>query len=198
MTNGINGIIANLDRMAEAMAEARQAADPNTMMANMGEQMALMNASALVSESTEESASVLDIVGFNYADSRYALDAEQFPHRVIVGSETFPERIDTMWALVTKMPHVIGDFTWTGWDYIGEAGIGRVDYTDVEGYAPTGTAGPVPVPARRVRRHRHHGPPPHGLVLPRDRLRAALRALPRRAPPAAPRSADRAHAVVVG
>ena len=143
VTNGINGIIANLDRMADAMSELA-AADPNTMMANMGEQMALMNASALVSESTEESASVLDIVGFNYADSRYALDAEQFPHRVIVGSETFPERIDTMWALVTKMPHVIGDFTWTGWDYIGEAGIGRVDYTDVEGYTPTGTSGPYP------------------------------------------------------
>ena len=143
VTNGINGIIANLDHMKAAMDEA-MAADPNTMMANMGEQMSLMNASSLVTESTEESASVLDIVGFNYADSRYGLDAELFPHRVLVGSETFPERIDTMWALVEKMPHVIGDFTWTGWDYIGEAGIGRVDYTDVEGYTPTGTSGPYP------------------------------------------------------
>lgn len=143
VTNGINGIIANLDRMKDAMAEA-EASDPNTMMANMGEQMSLMNASTLVSESTEESASVLDIVGFNYADSRYELDAGLFPHRVIVGSETFPERIDRMWELVTRLPHVIGDFTWTGWDYIGEAGIGRVDYTDVEGYAATGTAGPYP------------------------------------------------------
>jgi hypothetical protein len=143
VTNGINGIIANLDRMKEAMDQAT-ASDPNTMMADMGEQMSLMNASALVTESTEESASVLDIVGFNYADSRYGLDADLFPHRVLVGSETFPERIDTMWDLVTRMPHVIGDFTWTGWDYIGEAGIGRVDYTDVEGYTPTGTTGPYP------------------------------------------------------
>ena len=143
VTNGINGIIANLEHMKDAMDEA-MASDPNTMMAEMGEQMSLMNASSLVTESTEESASVLDVVGFNYADSRYALDAELFPHRVIVGSETFPARIDTMWDLVTRMPHVIGDFTWTGWDYIGEAGIGRVDYTDVEGYAPTGTSGPYP------------------------------------------------------
>ena len=37
---------------------------------------------------------MLDVVGFNYAESRYELDAELFPHRVIVGSETFPERID--------------------------------------------------------------------------------------------------------
>lgn len=156
VTNGINGIIANLDRMHEAIAEAEQlsssasapgapdGSDPNTMMADMGEQMAQMNASAMVTESTEESASVLDVVGFNYADSRYELDAELFPHRVIVGSETFPEKIDVMWSLVERLPHVIGDFTWTGWDYLGEAGIGRVDYTDVDGYVPTGTAGPYP------------------------------------------------------
>lgn len=143
VTNGINGIIANLDRMAEAMTEA-QAADPNTMMADMGEQMALMNASQLITDSTEESAAVLDVVGFNYADSRYDLDAELFPNRVIVGSETFPDRIASLWADVRRLPHVIGDFTWTGWDYIGEAGIGRVDYTDAPGYEATGTAGPYP------------------------------------------------------
>jgi len=141
VTNGINGIIANLDRIAQARAEVE---DANTMMANMGEQMGLMNASPLVSGSIEESAAVLDVVGFNYADSRYRQDAVDHPNRIIVGSETFAERIDTMWALVEELPHVIGDFTWTGWDYLGEAGIGRVDYTDVDGYTPTGTAGPYP------------------------------------------------------
>lgn len=139
VTNGINGIIANIDRFDEIAAS-----DPNTMMADMGERMALMNASPLITESTEESAAVLDVVGFNYADSRYALDAELFPNRVIVGSETFPDRIASLWADVRRLPHVIGDFTWTGWDYIGEAGIGRVDYTDAEGYEATGTAGPFP------------------------------------------------------
>jgi beta-galactosidase len=143
VTNGINGIIANLDKMGEAMAEL-EASDPNTMMADMGERMGLMNASSMVTDSTEESAAVLDIVGFNYADSRYPLDAELFPERVLVGSETFPARIDIMWQSVMEHPHVIGDFTWTGWDYLGEAGIGRVDYTDVEGYEATGTAGPYP------------------------------------------------------
>ncbi|MCT2086182.1 DUF4982 domain-containing protein [Microbacterium enclense] len=143
VTNGINGIIANLDRIAEAQAEAA-AIDPNTLMATMGEQMALLNASDLVTRSIEESAAVLDVVGFNYADSRYALDAELFPNRVIVGSETFPERIGALWPLVSNQPHVIGDFTWTGWDYLGEAGIGRVDYADEPGYIDTGTAGPYP------------------------------------------------------
>ncbi|WP_433675055.1 glycoside hydrolase family 2 TIM barrel-domain containing protein [Microbacterium gorillae] len=139
VTNGINGIIANLGHLAEIAA-----ADPNTMMADMGERMALMNASAFITDSIEESAAVLDVVGFNYADSRYDLDAELFPNRVIVGSETFPDRIASLWADVRRLPHVIGDFTWTGWDYIGEAGIGRVDYTDAPGYEPTGTAGPFP------------------------------------------------------
>ncbi|MFL0566852.1 glycoside hydrolase family 2 TIM barrel-domain containing protein [Microbacterium sp. 179-I 1D1 NHS] len=141
VTNGINGIIANLPRMAEAR---QQLEDANTMMANMGDQMGLMNASPLVSASIEESAAVLDIVGFNYADSRYRQDALDHPNRVIVGSETFPARIDVMWELVQELPHVIGDFTWTGWDYLGEAGIGRVDYTDAPGFVDTGTAGPYP------------------------------------------------------
>ena len=44
VTNGINGVIANMERLSEAMAEV-EASDPNTMMANMGEQMARMNAS---------------------------------------------------------------------------------------------------------------------------------------------------------
>ena len=118
---------------------------------------------------------MLDVVGFNYADSRYELDAELFPHRVIVGSETFPEQIDVMWELVSRLPHVIGDFTWTGWDYLGEAGIGRVDYTDAEGYVPDRHGRALPVPARRVRRHRHHRAPPPDLVLPRDRVRPAHR-----------------------
>lgn len=149
VTNGINGIIANLDRMGEIESGADEhpdaaASDPNTMMAAMGDMMARANASELVTTSTEESASVLDIVGLNYAESRYLLDRELFPNRVIVGSETFPSRIEKMWALVARCGHVIGDFTWTGWDYIGEAGIGRVDYIDEEGYQPTGTVGPYP------------------------------------------------------
>lgn len=143
VTNGINGLIANLDRLMQAAGDA-EPADPNTMMATMGEQMALMNASEMVTSSIEESASVLDVVGFNYADSRYRADAAAYPHRVMVGSETFAERIGALWPLVRELPQVIGDFTWTGWDYLGEAGIGRVDYTDAEGYAPTGTAGPYP------------------------------------------------------
>jgi len=143
VTNGINGVIANMERLPEILGEIA-ATDPNTMMAGLGAQMAAANASELITRTTEESAAVLDVVGFNYGDSRYELDAELFPDRIIVGSETFPDRIADLWDQVRRLPHVIGDFTWTGWDYVGEAGIGRVEYTDVDGYVSTGTAGPFP------------------------------------------------------
>lgn len=143
VTNGINGVIANMERLPEILGEIA-ATDPNTMMAGLGAQMAAANASELITRSTEESAAVLDVVGFNYGDARYELDAELFPDRIIVGSETFPDRIAHLWEQVRRLPHVIGDFTWTGWDYVGEAGIGRVEYTDVDGYRSTGTAGPYP------------------------------------------------------
>ncbi|MDD2374384.1 MAG: glycoside hydrolase family 2 TIM barrel-domain containing protein [Eubacteriales bacterium] len=81
-------------------------------------------------ERSEPFVSMLDVVGYNYAEERYALANEMFPERVIAGTESYPMAIAQIWPLVEKMPHVIGDFTWTGWDYIGEAGIGRVMYVD--------------------------------------------------------------------
>ncbi|MDR0386650.1 MAG: DUF4982 domain-containing protein, partial [Treponema sp.] len=45
------------------------------------------------------------------------------------GAETFPRNIAKNWRLVQDNPYIIGDFSWTGWDYIGEAGIGKIDYS---------------------------------------------------------------------
>ncbi len=56
------------------------------------------------------------------------MDHDLHPQRVIVGSETNPAKIARNWELVRELPHLIGDFTWTGWDYLGEAGIGRMRY----------------------------------------------------------------------
>jgi len=59
-------------------------------------------------------------------------------------TESHPSRIDLCWNGVTDNANVIGDFTWTGWDYLGEAGIGRVDYTDDEDYVATGVEAGYP------------------------------------------------------
>ena len=83
-----------------------------------------------VTAKTTEPFSYLDVAGYNYMEARYDLDAEQFPHRVIVATETHPPAIAEGWAGVLRHPNVIGDFTWTGWDYLGEVGVGRVEYGD--------------------------------------------------------------------
>jgi len=44
------------------------------------------------------------------------------------GSESVPKEAFDNWQLVEKLPWVIGDFVWTGMDYIGESGIGNSIY----------------------------------------------------------------------
>lgn len=146
VTNAINNLLAVLPDLAQAGSQAPDTEDEgtgiNTLMADAGDMMNLIGASELVTERTAESYGVLDVAGMNYSDSRYTLDPELFPNRIIVGTETFPTRIDANWKLVRQHGHVIGDFTWTGWDYLGEAGIGRPRYLDSD--APPGILAPYP------------------------------------------------------
>ncbi|MCM1412047.1 MAG: DUF4982 domain-containing protein [Lachnospiraceae bacterium] len=71
----------------------------------------------------------LDIVGYNYGSGRYPLEGKQHPERIIFGSETFPQDIAKNWAMVKEYPYLIGDFMWTAWDYLGEAGLGAWSYS---------------------------------------------------------------------
>ena len=70
----------------------------------------------------------LDIAGYNYAAGRYPKEGKKHPERVLLGSETYPQDIAKNWAMVEKYPYVVGDFMWTGWDYLGEAAIGAWNY----------------------------------------------------------------------
>lgn len=71
----------------------------------------------------------LDIAGYNYASGRYPLEGKAHPDRLIFGSETFIPDLAKNWAMVKKYPWVVGDFMWTAWDYLGEAGAGAWAYT---------------------------------------------------------------------
>lgn len=53
---------------------------------------------------------------------------KRHPERVIVGSETYPVEIARLWGIVERSRYVIGDFTWTGYDYLGEAGLACYHY----------------------------------------------------------------------
>lgn len=139
VTHALNGQLAVMKEfIAETMAdpqgnpEVHEGMGINTMMSQMAELGNHIGASELATNRTEEAFSTVDIAGMNYTEARYELDRELFPHRVIVGAETFATQIDKLWALVTDNTHVIGDFTWTGWDYLGEVGIGRTRYTDTD------------------------------------------------------------------
>ena len=81
-------------------------------------------------KSTEPFTNGLDIVGYNYMEELYEADHRLYPERVILGSENFPKEIGFRWPMVEALPYVIGDFTWTAWDYLGEAGIGKAVYVE--------------------------------------------------------------------
>lgn len=74
----------------------------------------------------------LDVAGYNYKSVRYEYDHEKFPDRVIYGSESYPRAALQSWQAAQRNPHVIGDFVWTAWEYIGEVGGGRWEVTDEE------------------------------------------------------------------
>lgn len=67
----------------------------------------------------------MDVHGYNYQWSNYEADHEKHPERIIVGTESFPLEAFENWQMVEKHPYVIGDFVWTGMDYLGESGIGH-------------------------------------------------------------------------
>lgn len=119
VSNGICSFWSGLD---DALAKGRNQAQ------NAGDD----DAETLWERGTEPFTNGLDVVGYNYMEDLYERDHELFPERVILGSENFPKEIGFRWPLVERLPYVIGDFTWTAWDYLGEAGIGKAAYFDAD------------------------------------------------------------------
>ncbi len=62
----------------------------------------------------------VDVVGYNYTESRYDDDHRRYPRRVIYGSENRHDL--AAWQAVTTRDHIFGQFLWTGIDYLGESG----------------------------------------------------------------------------
>lgn len=101
----------------------------NTLVQFMGNQMNMVSRMKISDKATKGVFNYVDICGYNYAVSRYKNEPKHHPDRIIVGSETRPPTIVENWKLVSKLPYVIGDFMWAGYDYLGEAGIGAVSYS---------------------------------------------------------------------
>ncbi len=73
---------------------------------------------------------IVDVCGYNYRSERYEPDHDRHPERVICGTETFPKQAHAFWELVERLPHVVGDFVWTSFDYLGESSIGWISSQD--------------------------------------------------------------------
>jgi beta-galactosidase len=79
-------------------------------------------------EATAPAFGLLTVGGYNYQWQRYETDHRQFPERIMMGTESVPMDAWENWQMVMKDPWVIGDFVWTGMDYLGETGIGHMQY----------------------------------------------------------------------
>jgi hypothetical protein len=76
-------------------------------------------ASVLMSNETGYAAA-LDVTGYNYQEFRYAADHQKYPKRIIYGSENGMSL--EAWNAVAGNDYVLGQFLWTGFEYMGEAG----------------------------------------------------------------------------
>ncbi|MFO7670478.1 MAG: glycoside hydrolase family 2 TIM barrel-domain containing protein [Bacteroidales bacterium] len=87
--------------------------------------------------------SVLDVSGYNYAfggdhgrKSVFETDHERVPGRIMYNAESYPLTAFGAWMDVLDHPYVIGDFVWTGFDYLGEASIGWLGYPHEGSFYP--------------------------------------------------------------
>ncbi len=155
-TSGINGLMAGADRMGEIMCQAmgispeeleammqpgdgnpQAGADAVNDMASVmvGPLADAIATSPVLEELIDEFAAVTDVAGYNYLTALHEEEHKRHPGRVVLGTETFPADIVNLWAIVKRNPHVLGDFTWTGYDYIGEAGCGIFHYDGGENFS---------------------------------------------------------------
>ena len=73
---------------------------------------------------TRDAFAAMDMAGYNYGIKRYRHDLKAYPHRLILGSETFCSDAYRFRELAKREPRLVGDFVWAGIDYLGEAGVG--------------------------------------------------------------------------
>jgi len=71
----------------------------------------------------------LDIAGYNYSHPNIEKDHQRVPGRKIITTESFPFYAFEYWMDVIDHPYVMGDFVWTGMDYIGESSIGWIGFS---------------------------------------------------------------------
>ena len=67
---------------------------------------------------------ILDVIGYNYGAARYRKDRKNHPERPLVGTSIFPGELYDVWKMTEQDSGILGNFVWSAWDYLGEAGKG--------------------------------------------------------------------------
>ncbi|MCW3110796.1 MAG: glycoside hydrolase family 2 [Segetibacter sp.] len=89
-------------------------------------------------ETFEPHLAFLDVDGYNYYtagkydmlgrdssfENRYQIQHAKHPAKTFMATEYFPSAALENWEVAEKYPYVLGGFSWTAMDYIGEAAIG--------------------------------------------------------------------------
>lgn len=145
VTNGINGLLnlaASPDEdKAQRKAEKARASGAteakggmililNLVMGAMSKFMSWILPKPIIDKKTRDAFADLDVAGYNHMGPRIRSDHALHPDRVIVGSEETPKLTISVWHDIKDAPHALGDFVWTGWDYLGEGAIAASRYDD--------------------------------------------------------------------
>lgn len=157
VTVAINGLLASMEYMGEILSDTlgisleqfvsstqsdQTVSDAGSDAANgvaamlRGKAADRISISKRMTSLIDEFASVTDIVGYNYMTARHEYELQIHPGHVVLGTETFPSDIARLWKIVKNNKHVIGDMTWTGYDYLGEAGANFFYYDGRSGFQP--------------------------------------------------------------
>lgn len=144
-TGGINGLSAvsfngSIKKIMEDILQGNKSRDTESQPTDMigmlnrilslvaGENADKLACHPLLTKAIEETEQSMDIIGLNYLTERHLLIKELYPNKTVLGAETYPADIARLWKIVSENSHVLGDFTWTGYDYLGEAGCGIFHY----------------------------------------------------------------------
>jgi beta-galactosidase len=90
-------------------------------------------------DDTAPSFANLDVTGYNYGMNLYEKDHVKYPDRVMYASEYFPTKGIENWQKAEALPYLIGTFSWSAMDYLGEAGLGVARLIPIDGKGSTGT-----------------------------------------------------------
>lgn len=139
-TNGINPVVSAIggtpgakkvsaDDKVDPYEEQQNSQAKASLLANMIVTMAPVAAKLMSTPKRTEKLlkpcfDAIDIVGYNYAEECYAPHHKIAPERIMVGTETYPQKLAKRWPGILEKNYVVGDFMWTAMDYLGEAGVG--------------------------------------------------------------------------